>query len=218
MRAVCLALLLVLPAVGALASTATPMKGLGVQPAEEQVSGADADGIWRFYRAAPIQRTIARWLAGLSGALLIALIVGLVRGFLYRTRRGVRVSYTYLVVLVAPSMLVVLGLWIGWGQTRIDLERQRVEIRPLGIPLLVQVHELAEADRLVLVPVLGVSSGDLSGRSATRPSTFWHVRLEGPEFGVALKVQLGSEAEAAELARRLGEVVALPVKAPKPGR
>ena len=48
----------------------------------------------------------------------------------------------------------------------------------------------------------------------TSPATFWHVRLEGPDFGVALKVQLRSEAEAMELAERLGERVGLPVEAP----
>ncbi len=176
----------------------------------------DADGIWRFYRAAPIQRTLARWIAVLSGALLVVLTVTLTRGFLRRIEQGLRRRYTYLVVLVAPAMSVVLGLWIGWGHTRIDLERYTVEIRPLGIPWPAEVHQLGEADRLVVVPVPGVSSGYLTGGSVTSPGTFWHVRLEGPELGVALKVQLGSEAEALALAERLSEVVAVPVAGPTP--
>ena len=213
-RSLGLALLVVILAQVGLASAVTPVKGLGDQRAAETVSGPDADGVWRFYRAAPIQRTLARWIAVLSGALLAALIITLVRGFLGRIERGLRQRYGYLVVLAAPAMSLVLGLWIGWGQTRIDLERGRVEIRPLGTPWPAEVHQLAEADRLVVVSVPGVSSGQLTGGPVTSPGTFWHVRLEGPELGAALKVQLGSEAEALALAERLGEVLGLPVEVP----
>ena len=71
-------------------------------------------------------------------------------------------------VLAAPSMLLLVGLWIGWGQTRIDLERGRVEVWPLGIPWPAEVHRLAHADRFVVVPVPGISSGELTGGGAAR--------------------------------------------------
>lgn len=217
MRLLALVLLTTLLAAAGLASTGTPSKELGEGPAADRVPGPDADGVWRFYRAAPIQRILARWIAGLSGAVLAFAVVTLVKGYLGRRARGRQPSYTYLVVLAAPSMLLLVGLWIGWGQTRIDLERGRVEIRPLGIPWPAQAHPLAEADRLVVVPVAGISSSELTGGSGVRAGTFWHVRLEGPQLGVALKVQIGSEAEARELADRLGGLVGLPVEAPGAG-
>ena len=214
MRLLGTALLVVLLAQVGLASAAGPVKELGSRPAADSLPGADADGVWRFYRAAPIQRTLARWVGVLSGALLLVAIVTLMRGFLGRIRAGLPLRYGYLVVLAAPAMLLAVGLWIGWGQTRIDLERATVEIRPLGIPWPAEVHRLGEADRLVIVSVPGVSSGQVTGGPATSPGTFWHVRLEGPGLDMALKVQLGSEAEALGLAERLGERLGVPVEAP----
>ncbi len=116
-------------------------------------------------------------------------------------------------------MMLGIGLWIGWGQTRIDLRHGVVERRPLGVPWLAKIIRLKDAERLYVgfyrAPsiVSTANSGGVYKSTNNLPKkalALWFVRLEGDKMRTMLIVQRGFE-EAVAFAQEVGARMELPV-------
>ena len=124
---------------------------------------------------------------------------------------------TALVPLMAPLMLMTIGLWIGWGQVRIDTRRGVVERRPLGTRFLFsRSKSISTAKRIfvgyyrapttVVTPNAGMVLRDTGKRTP-----FWYARVDGPDYQMMLIVQRPKE-EALAFAKEIGEKFDLPVE------
>ena len=112
-------------------------------------------------------------------------------------------------------MMAGIGLWIGWGQVRIDTRRGVVERRPIGLPLFARTRPISTANRLyvgfyrtptaVATPSAGIRYGGGDG------TPLWYVRFEGNGYQFMLIVQRARE-EAIAFAESLAAKFDLPVE------
>lgn len=119
------------------------------------------------------------------------------------------------VIPVAPLMMIAIGLWIGWGQTRIDLRRGVVERRPLRVPWLVKLTLLRDAARLYVgfyraPTVISTPNAGIVYKGTDKGRAFWFVRLEGEGTRTMLLVQRSYD-EAVAFAQEIGKRVGLAV-------
>ncbi len=173
------------------------------------------------YSSPPHKRKLARVIAVVSAVVLVLIFVSVASDYRKRKAAGYDpLPASSLVLPSAPLMMLGIGLWIGWGHTRIDLRRGVAERRPLGVPWLAKIVRLRDAERLyvgyfraptmVATPGAGVIyTGKLKGRA------FWFVRLEGDRAQLMLIAQRGYD-EALAFAGEIGERVDLPVEIAEP--
>ncbi len=100
------------------------------------------------YSSPPHKRRVARALASL-GFVLLAFAVWFA---IDEWRRGavpdLRAAYGLIAFFITPLVLIGVGLWVGWGHTRVDLWRKCIERRPFGLPWPAKQRPLSDAQRL----------------------------------------------------------------------
>ncbi len=172
------------------------------------------------YSSPAHKRKIGRAIAVGAAAFLVLIFFSVSSN--YRTRKAAGydpLPASSIGLPVAPLMLLGIGLWIGWGQTRVDLRRGVVERRPLGVPWLTKTIRLRDANRLyvgyyaaprtISTPNSGVVYKS-TGSNPHKGMSLWFVRLEGERARTMIVVQR-SYPEAIELAQQIGERIDLPV-------
>lgn len=180
------------------------------------MAARDAPDIAKFYNAPESKRGMARVMALLAGLLVTWLAYSLVRDWGVRAEKGIPPNYGSVVMCVAPLMLLVVGIWIGWGHTRVDLGRLTVQRRPLGLPFPSKTRPLSDARRLYV----GFHRGPrvVQTASATvqhEPRAYWFVELQGDDFRILLVHQRPRREEALAFAEHIGERAGLPVEVTK---
>lgn len=168
------------------------------------------------YSSPPHKRKLGRSMAVGAAAMLVVILFSIASN--YKTRKAAGydpLPASSLVIPVAPLMLLGIGLWIGWGQTRIDLRRGVVERRPLGLPWLAKIVRLKDAKRLYVglyraPTMISTPNAAVVFKGTNKGMPFWFVRLEGEKVRTMLMVQRSYE-DAVEFAQEIGERVGLAV-------
>ncbi|MDF1823433.1 MAG: hypothetical protein P1U68_02260 [Verrucomicrobiales bacterium] len=168
------------------------------------------------YSSPPHKRRTARPLAVVSSVILVLILFSILSNYRTRLAAGYDpLPPSSLVLPIAPLMLIGIGLWIGWGQTRIDLRRGVVERRPLGLPRPAKIIQLKDANRLYvgyyLPPkMVNTPNAPVLYKPSSNNTKFWFVRLEGENSKIMLIVQRSRE-EALAFARLVREETGLDV-------
>ncbi len=174
---------------------------------------APAPEIARFYSSPASKRSMARGIAVFSIILLAWLVFSGIRNWQTREEQGIPPNYGAAMMWVAPLMLFVVGLWIGWGHVRVDLERLTVSRRPLGLPWPSKTRPLSDANRLYVGFHLGPYGVQTAHASMQHePQAYWYVHLQGDDFLIPLVVQRERKEEALAFAEHIGEAAGLPVE------
>ncbi len=124
---------------------------------------------------------------------------------------------TSLVPMMAPLMLMTIGLWIGWAQVRIDMRRGVVERRPLGLRFLFSRSKSISTAKRIYVgyyrapTTVATANAGVVLRDTGKGTPFWYARVDGPDFQMMLIVQRPKE-EALAFAQKIGEKFDLPVE------
>ena len=161
------------------------------------------------YSSPPSKRKLAKGIFWFSAAIAVLLTWSLINSYQRRKAKGYDpLPASSLVMYGLPLMLGGLGLWIGWGQVRIDLKRGVVERRPLGLPYLGKTKSLSAANRIYVgfyrAPTsFGTANSGVVMRDLGKGTPYWFARLEGEGFQVMLIVQRPKE-EALAFAHDIG--------------
>lgn len=172
--------------------------------------------VYTDYQSPPGKRLLARGLLWVGVLITVLALWAMISDYQKRKEAGrPGIPAASVVTLVAPLGMVLLGLWIGHGQTRINLRRGTIENRPLGLPFLARVSSLEKAKRLY-VGYYRAPSGVYTSHSipVTRPpgAPLWFVRIEGEKFKIMLIRQRTYE-EAEDFALRLSDRTGIPIEA-----
>jgi hypothetical protein len=176
------------------------------------MSGAPDPDIAKFYGSPESKRVMARAMAAVSALLLVWLVVSTARDWQVRSEKGIPLNYGAIVMCVAPLMLFFVGLWIGWGHTRVDFGRRIVQQRPFGLPWPASGRPLSDASCLYVGfhrGPWGVQTASASMQHEVR--AYWYVQLQGPDLLIPLVVQRERKEEALAFAEHIGDACGLPV-------
>ncbi len=175
------------------------------------------DDLYITYSSPPHKRKFARIIAVVSILILGLCLWSAADSYVKRKAKGYDpLPPSTLVTFVAPMMMIGIGLWIGWGQTRIDLHRRVVVRRPLGIPWPAKTVRFSDAQRLHVSfyrapTTMVLPSAGVIYKTGDRGRPFWFVRLEGEKAQTMLILQRTYD-EAVEFAKQIGNRVNLPVE------